>query len=41
MENLKDRFSNNYNYSLNIIPCTRLQCFEIVKNKTANVSISF
>ena len=38
---LLHRFSNNYNYSLNIIPCTRLQCFEIVKNKTANVSISF
>ena len=35
------RFSNNYNYSLNIISASGSKSVEIVKNKTANVSLSF
>ena len=35
------RFSNKYNYSLNIMPVSGYDTVTVVKNKTANVSISF
>lgn len=35
------RFSNKYNYSLNIIPVYGVDSMTVVKNKTSNVSISF